>query len=497
MSSLMKTLLCVLLLLPSLALAHTKTAEEGDRRAWPERHLLDDWDHELVAGVAGERFVALIETEDERPVTVQLFDGERWLDVAETFRAGETAVLQLDFAETLRRFQLRSDDAERILFMEWSIVDRQLEAHGPPPPLPGVLPQELIDIGVISRSSWGASPTNCESTEDNWYRMAIHHTAGNQTGGGSVQGAAQAVQAYTMGEGFCDVPYQFLVGYDGSLWEGRPYDYYSGATGGGNNDGNIAISFMGCYDASACNVGPHPATDDMMEAANLLVQTLVAMHSIPSDSNSIRGHKNWPGNSTSCPGSYVLDRFDELLEPLGAIDTAELVGYIRHTDLLEPSYGITGAKVEVLGQDEMTADATGFYTFTGLSPATYTICAEAPGYLDNCREKAVELDSVNWGSILLEREPGDDDDASDDDDSGDDDDSSGDDDDSGDDDAMVDGERRLIEDDGTGCGCAVKQTNNSNAATALLFLLAAWWRRLRPTQPSPESAAANQGVRDE
>ena len=67
--------------------------------------------------------------------------------------------------------------------------------------------------------------------------MAIHHTAGSQTYGGTVEGSVRALQAYAFSTGeYCDIPYQFLVGYDGSLWEGRPYDYYSGATGGGNNE---------------------------------------------------------------------------------------------------------------------------------------------------------------------------------------------------------------------------------------------------------------------
>jgi len=436
MFRLLGTLALSLLLIPSPAFAHWENNEGTfESRALPERHLLADWDKEFVAGAAGERFIAMIHTLDERPVHVELFDGERWLRVEETFRVGETAVLRLDFEEPLRRFELRSDDESRIRFMEWSIVDRQIEPHGPPPPIPGVLPQELTDIGVISRASWGASPTNCTATEDNWYRMAIHHTAGNQTGGGTVQGAAQAVQAYTMGEGFCDVPYQFLVGYDGTLWEGRPYDYYSGATGGGNNNGNIAISFMGCYDATECNVGPHPATDEMMEAANLLVQTLVAMHSIPSDSDSIRGHQNWPGNSTACPGSYVLDRFGELLVPLTPPEVgAELVGFIRHTNLLEPQHGIAGAVVDLDGVGTVMTDNTGFYTFAELDPGTYSICARADGYTEGCRDKTVELDAVNWGSILLERDGGDDDDdttADDDDSAADDDDSAADDDDSG------------------------------------------------------------------
>ena len=64
--------------------------------------------------------------------------------------------------------------------------------------------------------------------------MAIHHTAGHQDTNGSIQAQVQMLQAYFQDSlGYCDIAYQWLVGKDGSIWEGRPYGYYSAATGGG------------------------------------------------------------------------------------------------------------------------------------------------------------------------------------------------------------------------------------------------------------------------
>ena len=210
-----------------------------------------------------------------------------------------------------------------------------------PPPAPGVLPSELVNIGVVSRSDWGASSTNCSTLENDWYRMAIHHTAGSQTSGGSVEGAVRALQSYSMGSGtFCDVPYQFLVGYDGTLYEGRPYDYYSGATGGGNNDGNIAISFLGCYDADGCSTS-HAVTAEMMEAGQLLVHTLAALHDVPLNSDSIRGHQDWPNNATACPGDLLHPRLDELWGPMGPRWSAVLVDSSFDLDGLVLSPGET------------------------------------------------------------------------------------------------------------------------------------------------------------
>jgi hypothetical protein len=244
-------------------------------------------------------------------------DGARgpWLPLSEHWRDEEGhRVLVAELGARWPRAELRLREPERIDSIAWELRIPVDEPRGEPAIPPPTLSAALQAIGVISRAAWGASATTCTSTEDHWYRMAIHHTAGTQTSGGTVQGAVRALQSYSMGSGgYCDIPYQFLVGYDGSLWEGRSLSYYSGATGGGNNDGNIALSFLGCYDSTYCHVGPHAATDAMMAWARLLIHTLASEHAFAVNSDTVRGHRDWPHNSTVCPGDYVVARFDELL----------------------------------------------------------------------------------------------------------------------------------------------------------------------------------------
>jgi N-acetylmuramoyl-L-alanine amidase len=296
----------------------------------PPPHRITAWEAPLSPGTTGTRVAMIVETTDGGPATIYVRDAGTWRLAPATWRSGGVAVHVLDLSAPTDTVRFRSPDASRISLVDWDLftptAGEPRRSGGLPPPTPGVLPSTLRDIGVISRSDWGADPTTCTSTEDDWYRMAIHHTAGSQTYGGTVQGAVQALQAYSLGTGeYCDIPYQFLVGYDGSLWEGRPYDYTSGATGGGNNDGNIAVSFLGCYHPTSCSTS-HSVTDAMMTSGQLLVQTLVGMHAIPSDSDSIRGHRDWPGNSTACPGEWLYDRLDELRAPLGPDYAAALVG---------------------------------------------------------------------------------------------------------------------------------------------------------------------------
>jgi N-acetylmuramoyl-L-alanine amidase len=290
-----------------------------------------DGEHRLAAPEApaggGTRVASFIELVAEDGTDPVIFargeDGDTvgaWHPLEITWRGdGERiGVLDLGRSWPSARLRVARADASAVDQIAWELLTPRYPDAGrisreAPVLAPMALDPFLDHIGVFSRAEWGARATTCTSTEDDWYRMAIHHTAGNQTGSGTVAGAVAATQAYAMDSGtYCDIPYQFMVGYDGTLYEARSLDLFSGATGN-NNDGNIAISFLGCYHPDGCpTAGGDAATDEMLNAARLLAQTLVELHAIPSDRDSIRGHQEWPDNATACPGDYVLARIDEI-----------------------------------------------------------------------------------------------------------------------------------------------------------------------------------------
>ena len=275
----------------------------------------------------GSRVAALVSAADADEVVLEArwvgADGRaRSAPMERTFAQAEQRVFVLDLGETVDSVALWLSAADdlRVDSIRWELLEPAFPEAGRrsreagPRPTPPPLDSGLEGIGVVTRSSWGARATTCTGAEDDWYRMAIHHTAGTQTSGGTVAGAVAAVQAYAMDSGsYCDIPYQFMVGYDGTLYEGRELAYTSGATGGGQNDGNAAMCFVGCYHPTDCPGGSHSATDAMMVAGRTLIQTMSALHDIPIDTDHIKGHRDWPGNSTACPGEHVVDRFAELL----------------------------------------------------------------------------------------------------------------------------------------------------------------------------------------
>ncbi len=288
------------------------------------------------ASTTGSRVAAWVEIDGaaaDLVIQARGVDGDRlggWVALDQTYRGPAQRVVVADLGARWPAAELRvaggSDAA--LTALSWELVEpaypdagrRARAGLGPvtpwaAPPVSSALDDELGTIGVITRATWGARATQCTSVENDWYRMAIHHTAGPQTSGGTTAEVVRGVQAYAQDSGtYCDIPYQFLVGFDGTLYEARPYGLTSGATGGGNNDGNMAVCFMGCYHPTDCPTGVDsvPVTEEMLARGQLLVQTLVRLHDIATADDNIRGHRDWPGNATACPGDFLYARLADL-----------------------------------------------------------------------------------------------------------------------------------------------------------------------------------------
>lgn len=321
--------------------------ERNDDRATREQtwSSVGEWQQSppVRAEAPGTRVAALLSVHDARRVGVEARGVSTdasgacapagpsgpWTAMEETFSGAQLRVAVVDLDQTFgcAQIRVRNVDAAVVGDLQWELVEpRYPDAGRASRALTGTgsvqhsVASELQTIGVITREDWGARATQCSAPEDDWYRMAIHHTAGPQTAGGTIEERLRGTQAYGMDSGgFCDIPYQMLVGFDGTLYEGRALELQSGATGGGNNPGNLAVCFIGCYHEpeGECVGGVgHQPTDAMMARGQLLVQTLVRMFDISTADDNIRGHRDWPGNSTACPGARLHPRLGEFREDL-------------------------------------------------------------------------------------------------------------------------------------------------------------------------------------
>ncbi len=168
---------------------------------------------------------------------------------------------------------------------------------------------ELAFVGVKPRSAWGARAHRCSTKEpgNNYYRIAIHHTA--SVAGANVEAYIRQTQAYHMdGRGYCDVAYHFGVAQDGRIFELRPQPYRGGHTKN-NNTGNVGVVFLGCFHPTCGNESPSAAA---MDHGSGLLAMLNLLHGIPINSDKVRGHRDHSYASTACPGNHLYAQLGNL-----------------------------------------------------------------------------------------------------------------------------------------------------------------------------------------
>jgi uncharacterized protein (TIGR03382 family) len=243
-----------------------------------------------------------------------------WSDVNITWSEGRLhvgRVLLDDEAEALELDQASGVLSGKIEFYEdieahADILTRDLPLAGAPDLGPAgealarqqVAPRSL----VIPRTEWGARDPSrvCGSSHDP-YRMSIHHTYLPADDGGDPAAAMRSIQAYHIdSNGWCDIGYHFVVSKSGNIYQGRSSEQRTGAHVGGQNTGNIGICLIGDFTSQT------PQAQQLTPTADI-VRWVGNTYGIPFDRGSVKGHQEWPGQSTSCPGSNMLSRIDDVL----------------------------------------------------------------------------------------------------------------------------------------------------------------------------------------
>lgn len=179
---------------------------------------------------------------------------------------------------------------------------------------------------VVTRAQWGADESlrknrNCSRSFHRLRQIFVHHTAGKNYDS-NPRSTMRAIYWYhVVRQGWCDIGYNFVIGADGTIFEGRwarrykPWELHDGETAsgrvvagahtGGYNSGSLGVSLMGNYSQI-----PLPPS-----ARRSLVELLAwevdrhglkprGKHTFNSRTlNRIAGHRD--AGSTACPGSYV------------------------------------------------------------------------------------------------------------------------------------------------------------------------------------------------
>lgn len=177
------------------------------------------------------------------------------------------------------------------------------------PALPDGAVAMAADPIIVSRESWGARQPRCQGAAMTPYRMTYHHTeTPNGERGAAARARMRQMQAYHQdSRGWCDIGYHFVVDADGVIYRGRTTTARTAAHVANQNTGNIGVALMGSYVSNEPSQG---ALDGLATTFAFLANTW----NIPVNSEHIRAHNQWSGQSTSCPGNPLVGLRTEILD---------------------------------------------------------------------------------------------------------------------------------------------------------------------------------------
>lgn len=156
-------------------------------------------------------------------------------------------------------------------------------------------------VRVVSRAEWGARPPRAVTVDAVTTEAYLHHTAGAGNGAQYMR----AMQDYHMGKGWNDIAYNYVVDPDSlEVYEGRGAHVRPGAQYGYNR-GTVAVCVMGDYRTK-------PATDELYAVLALVMRALYQNDAGPALFTG--GHRDAPGQSTSCPAELDYRQVNALLE---------------------------------------------------------------------------------------------------------------------------------------------------------------------------------------
>lgn len=301
----------------------------------------------------------------------------------------------------------------------------------------------LLPPLMYDRAAWDADPfrgSPVALARPRYQRMAFHHAAGfwaNTREEGLAQ--LKAIQDLHQNiRGWSDIGYHFVLDQSGRLYQGRPFlrgpasldsapALAMGAHVGGHNTGNIGVCMLGCYHPPyippRCMDALSPPTFD-----SLAVTFAFLSENYGVAPANLRGHGQFAGASTSCPGDNNLAIFDNLVErirtllatgnaPLGRVALtaqADADGVVRLAwDFIDPGniakYRIERAEggdpvVIFEGEQPQAGDFTdGSATWTG--PISYRLYGRSTAGREQLLATAAARLERPEGHVLTENFP--------------------------------------------------------------------------------------------
>jgi hypothetical protein len=168
--------------------------------------------------------------------------------------------------------------------------------------------REVVMIEVRSRASWGANEPDADLPDHTVETITVHHTA-RPHDDTPMEEKLQGWQNYHQSIGFGDIAYHMVIGADGTIYQGREYDYVGSTRTSYDPTGHFLPSLDGMFDElwdSPNDDDDEPDGADELSAEQLgSLLDLLAWASVEFgiEPAEIAGHRDYA--ATACPGTIV------------------------------------------------------------------------------------------------------------------------------------------------------------------------------------------------
>lgn len=175
---------------------------------------------------------------------------------------------------------------------------------------------------VIPQSVWrqGLPAPSYQRVETNVRHVIVHHSAGSNTNTDYTNTVRNIYLFHTRDRGWSDIGYNFLIGQDGSIFQGRSFGDSSLETGDirgahfcGQNSGTMGICLLGNFNTAVPSDTSIASLRQLM-SWKLQKESLPPLERFPHPANAnlgvIAAHQN--GCATECPGDNLYAIMDKL-----------------------------------------------------------------------------------------------------------------------------------------------------------------------------------------
>ncbi|KAL0973294.1 hypothetical protein UPYG_G00201550 [Umbra pygmaea] len=164
----------------------------------------------------------------------------------------------------------------------------------------------IATVKVVTRGQWGAVASRCQETlKYPAERVVIHHTA-IVHGGEFQECVGQLIHIQTMhmqDRNFDDIGYNFLIGGDGTVYEGRGWGVVGAHTKGNNHD-SLGIALLGNFN----NESPSPKA---LSSVKKILQFGVSQGYL-NTRFILLGHRDL--GDTLCPGERLYSSLQNIMK---------------------------------------------------------------------------------------------------------------------------------------------------------------------------------------